>query len=111
LGSLPMMPTASLIHSPSTSQGSSPWPGQERGANGEKRIHGEAQKRSYRRRRTGRWSPIIGCVQLAIRLDQLLLVVSPDRLAQIADELDDGECLVRRPVVGEAEGEAGFAGG
>jgi len=36
----------------------------------------------------------------AIHIDQLVMVVSPDRLAQIADELDDGERLIRRPVVG-----------
>jgi hypothetical protein len=30
-------------------------------------------------------------VLLAIGIDQLIAVVSPDCLAQIADELDDGE--------------------
>src|SRR5262245_23527016 len=39
----------------------------ERGANGGKRLQGGAQKGVIAGRCAGRWSPIIGCVQLAIR--------------------------------------------
>ena len=38
---------------------------------------------------------------LAIGIDQLLMVVSPDRIAEIADELDDGERIVA-PILGAA---------
>src|SRR5215471_19031045 len=48
----------------------------------------------------------LGRVQLAIGIAELLTVVAPDRLTQIADELGDGERLFRRPRVREDEAEA-----
>jgi hypothetical protein len=96
LGLAAMMPTASLIHSPSTSQGSLPLCGLARSAartvgNGvtvrlKKGLSPAAHRTMvpYHRMRAARDTPRPAAPGS-----------DPDRLAQIAHELNDGECLVR----------------